>query len=98
MKFVTAIFFILSGFTLYSLCNFIVRKSSIFYVAIFASSFIEFIFLMTLFSSIIIGIPTGIENAFSHEAYSQYNIPGKPSYPTIINFFFIVLVRLYCSL
>ncbi len=92
MKFVTAIFFILSGFTLYSLCNFIVRKSSIFYVAIFASSFIEFIFLMTLFSSIIIGIPTGIENAFSHEAYSQYNIPGKPSYPTIINFFFIVLV------
>ena len=92
MKFVTAIFFILSGFTLYSLCNFIVRKSSIFYVAIFASSFIEFIFLMTLFSSIIIGIPTGIENAFSHETYSQYNIPGKPSYPTIINFFFIVLV------
>ncbi|HKO41308.1 MAG TPA: HAMP domain-containing sensor histidine kinase [Nitrososphaeraceae archaeon] len=95
MKFVTAIFFILSGFTLYSLCNFIVRKSSIFYVAIFASSFIEFIFLMTLFSSIIIGIPTGIENAFSHEAYSQYNIPGKPSYPTIINFFFIVLVSFF---
>ena len=30
MKFVTAIFFILSGFTLYSLCKFIVRKSSIF--------------------------------------------------------------------
>jgi signal transduction histidine kinase len=95
MKFVTAIFFILSGFTLYSVCNFIVRKSSIFYVAIFASSFIEFIFLMTLFSSIIIGIPTGIENAFSHEAYSQYNIPGKPSYPTIINFFFIVLVSFF---
>jgi len=95
MKFVTAIFFILSGFTLYSLCNFIVRKSSIFYVAIFTSSFIEFIFLMTLFSSIIIGIPTGIENAFSHEAYSQYNIPGKPSYPTIINFFFIVLVSFF---
>jgi len=95
MKFVTAIFFILSGFTLYSLCNFIVRKSSIFYVAIFASSFIEFIFLMTLFSSIIIGIPTGIENAFSHEDSSQYNIPGKPSYPTIINFFFIVLVSFF---
>ena len=95
MKFVTAIFFILSGFTLYSVCNFIVRKSTIFYVAIFASSFIEFIFLMTLFSSIIIGIPTGIENAFSHEAYSQYNIPGKPSYPTIINFFFIVLVSFF---
>ncbi len=95
MKFVTAIFFILSGFTLYSLCNFIVRKSSIFYVAIFASSFIEFIFLMTLFSSIIIGIPTGIENAFSYESYSQYNIPGKPSYPTIINFFFIVLVSFF---
>ena len=63
-----------------------------FYVAIFASSFIEFIFLMTLFSSIIIGIPTGTKNAFSHETYSQYNIPGKPSYPTILNFFFIVLV------
>jgi hypothetical protein len=92
MKFVTAIIFILSGFTLYSLCNFIVRKFSIFYVAIFRSSFIEFIFLMTLFSSIIIGIPTGIENAFSHEPYSQYSIPGKPSYSTIINFFFIVLV------
>jgi signal transduction histidine kinase len=92
MKFVTAIFFILSGFTLYSLCNFIVRKSSIFYVAIFTSSFIEFIFLVTLFSSIVLGIPTGIENAFSHEPYSQYSIPGKPSYPTIINFFFIVLV------
>ena len=92
MKFVTAIFFILSGFTLYSLCNYIVRKSSIFYVAIFTSSFIEFIFLVTLFSSIILGIPTGIENAFLHEAYSQYSISGKPSYPTIINFFFIVLV------
>jgi len=91
MKLATAISFVLSGITLYSIVR--AREGEIekAQVALSLTSLILVLLMGTLFFSALLKIHTGVENLFVHEWADAVKTaaPGRPSIPTMLNFLLI---------
>ncbi|MEM3169318.1 MAG: HAMP domain-containing sensor histidine kinase [Candidatus Nitrosotenuis sp.] len=94
MKFSTAISFVFSGIMLYFVSNHFAGKIGNDQIAIPISGLVIFLFMASLLTTSILGIPNGIEQLFVTEAPTavKTTLPGIPSIPTIINFLLIVVV------
>lgn len=94
MKFSTAISFVFSGVILYFVSNHFAGKVGNDQIAIPISGLVIFLFMASLLTTSILGIPNGIEQLFVTEdsAAVKTTLPGVPSIPTITNFLLIVVV------
>lgn len=94
MKFSTAISFVFSGVILYFVSNHFAGKGGNDQIAIPISGLVIFLFMASLLTTRILGVPNGIEQLFVTEDPEavKTTLPGVPSIPTIINFLLVVAV------
>ncbi|MEW6044043.1 MAG: HAMP domain-containing sensor histidine kinase [Thermoproteota archaeon] len=94
MKFSTAISFVFSGVILYFVSNHFAGKVGNDQIAIPISGLVIFLFMASLLTTSILGVPNGIEQLFVTEDHAavKTTLPGVPSIPTITNFLLIVVV------
>ncbi|MFN3653770.1 MAG: ATP-binding protein [Candidatus Nitrosotenuis sp.] len=94
MKFSTAVSFVLSGVILYFVSNHFAGKVGNDQIAIPISSLVIFLFMASLLTTSILGVPNGIEQLFVTEdpPAVKTTLAGIPSIPTITNFLLIVVV------
>jgi len=94
IKFSTAISFVFSGVILYFVSNHCAGKIGMGQIAIPISGFVVFLFMATLLTTSIAGVPSGVEQLFVQEPPNavKTQIPGMPSIPVAISFLLIVVV------
>jgi hypothetical protein len=91
MKFDTAIAFLFSGITLYSIASFLEKGSDLPQVILPIATLVIVMLMGVLFFSALFNIQTGAEEMFIRDTgYSATTVsPGRPSLPTILDFILI---------
>jgi len=91
MKFATALSFLLSGVSLYYICEVINRKSEIGQMVIIFTTLGLVLLMGMLLISNLTGIQLGIESLFVKEAAGavKTTVPGRPSFGTMVSFMLI---------
>lgn len=91
MKFQTAAAFLLTAFILYFISEDFEGGTAVAGIVLPLSSFIIATFMLSLLTSALLGIRTGLEDLFVMEAGGTVKtpVPGRPSVPTIVDFILI---------
>lgn len=92
MKFSTAVVFVISGITLYFIVRVLEGEFDMAQVVLSLTTLTITLLMGVLFCSVVLGIPTGIENLFFNETREVKSVaPGRPSVPTMLNFLLMAL-------
>jgi hypothetical protein len=95
MKFSTAVAFVASGVSLYSIVRVMEGEFDMAQVVLSLTSLTITLLMGVLFCSAVFSIPTGVENLFIKESGEiKSAAPGQPSVPTMINFLLMAVAAI----